>query len=139
MCTVIKRYLSCTQLLDSRIFKFNDSNRPTLFHQIRLLHMPMPVVELLLRHGADIDAQDSFERTPLNIAAAMSSYSIAKFLLQKGAQVNTPDRSDRCLYAQQCGQPNGLSTQIVTELRLLTSFDVMELIQLSLIVMVELR
>ena len=47
-----------------------------------------PEIRLLLKLGADINAQDDSGRTPLIIAAELGSVSVAKILIENGADVN---------------------------------------------------
>ena len=49
--------------------------------------LALPLVELLLDHGADIDA-DNFGTTPLARACESGRYDIAKLLLSRGASVH---------------------------------------------------
>ncbi len=50
------------------------------------------VVELLLRHGARVDAVSSTQRTPLHVACNRGLKEIAAFLLAAGANVNAQDK-----------------------------------------------
>lgn len=47
-------------------------------------------VRQLLEAGADINAQDQYEGTPLNIAVAQGQTAVVQFLLDKGAAVTAP-------------------------------------------------
>ncbi|KAH7115490.1 hypothetical protein B0J13DRAFT_653898 [Dactylonectria estremocensis] len=51
------------------------------------------IVKLLLEKGADIEAKDSFGRTPLWWAAANGHEAIVKLLLEKGANIEAKHRS----------------------------------------------
>ena len=58
------------------------------------------IIELLIEKGADLEALDRDQRTPLHIAAlsgfiedAKPYTDIAKFLIEKGAKVNARDNS----------------------------------------------
>lgn len=46
------------------------------------------VVKLLLDNGANIEAQNKFNRTPLRLAAGSNTAEIVKLLLDKGANIN---------------------------------------------------
>ena len=46
------------------------------------------IVSLLLANGADVNAKDSYNGTPLNMAAMQGSTDIAKMLIAKGAKVD---------------------------------------------------
>jgi protocatechuate 3,4-dioxygenase beta subunit len=48
-------------------------------------------VELLLTHGADVDAKDNYGNTPLHLAAANDHKDVAELLLAHGAEVNARD------------------------------------------------
>jgi len=45
-------------------------------------------VRLLLRYGADVDAEDKFAWTPLQLAARFGYEEIVSELIEKGADVN---------------------------------------------------
>ena len=49
------------------------------------------VVELLLTHGADVNAKAGGESTPLHLAAGYGYKDVAKFLLTNKAEVNAMD------------------------------------------------
>jgi len=51
----------------------------------------LPMVDLLARHGAKIDARGCFGRQPLHVAAQYGCVEVVEFLLRKGAGVGTPD------------------------------------------------
>ena len=48
-------------------------------------------VELLLSKGAEVDAKDVYERTPLHYAVQQGSMGVIEMLLSKGAEVNARD------------------------------------------------
>ena len=50
------------------------------------------VVELLLRKGAEFDAEDKDRRTPLTLAAGRGHNDVSLYLIDKGADVNKKDR-----------------------------------------------
>lgn len=52
----------------------------------------IPIFQLLLAHGADINARDGYGRTPLNTMAAYGQIEPVRFLLKHGAQVNVKDQ-----------------------------------------------
>jgi len=49
-------------------------------------------VKLLLEQGADVNARDKVERTPLHWAACMGHTALAELLLSQGADVNAEDQ-----------------------------------------------
>ena len=51
----------------------------------------IPVVDLLVRHGADVDARAPNGTTALNIAASLNRYDVAVALVRGGADVNGAD------------------------------------------------
>ncbi|XP_051636502.1 ankyrin repeat domain-containing protein 36B-like [Manacus candei] len=53
------------------------------------------LVELLLEHGADIDAKNELGYTPLTLAITERCKGMIEFLLQKGADVNATDNHKR--------------------------------------------
>ncbi|NWH79351.1 ASB18 protein, partial [Piaya cayana] len=53
----------------------------------------LQLCRLLASYGADIDAQDEMQRSPLHKACGAANASLALFLLQRGADVNALDYS----------------------------------------------
>ena len=51
---------------------------------------PVKAVEILLEHGAVLDALDNWQETPLCRASSVGNLSVLKLLIQKGARVNMP-------------------------------------------------
>lgn len=50
-------------------------------------------VDLLLKHGADINARDSFDSTPVLSAAKVLNFEMVYHLLERGADYSLKDRS----------------------------------------------
>ena len=50
---------------------------------------PLPVVQLLVEHGADIEAVDNSHWTPLNNASYFGHINVVRYLLEKGADRDT--------------------------------------------------
>ncbi|CAL1381260.1 unnamed protein product [Linum trigynum] len=71
--------------------RIQDANEPrNCFQGCSLLHMACyygnrVMLELLLQFGADINWRDYHGRTPLHHCVARGDYSLAKFLLRRGA------------------------------------------------------
>jgi len=53
------------------------------------------MAELLLSHGAAVNARDAFSRTPLHFAAITGNFEVAKVLLANKADVNAKDKYSR--------------------------------------------
>lgn len=51
----------------------------------------LPVVELLVTNGAEVDPRDSYSCTPLYLAVLQENYLIVEYLITKGANINTCD------------------------------------------------
>jgi ankyrin repeat protein len=58
----------------------------------------MDAIELLLTHGANIDAIDGDEWSPLHHAADNDHYDVCKYLLDMGANVNICSNKGECAY-----------------------------------------
>jgi len=54
------------------------------------MNYPQAIAELLVKHGADINAQTVDLLTPLHMAVEEERYEVAKFLLVNGADINAP-------------------------------------------------
>ncbi|KAJ8970092.1 hypothetical protein NQ314_001403, partial [Rhamnusium bicolor] len=51
----------------------------------------LPVVEILLKHGADINAVSDTGSTPVRSACFMTHFEIVKYLVEHGADINRPN------------------------------------------------
>ena len=51
----------------------------------------LPIIEHLLKNGADIDSQDGKGQTPLHYAISMKRLEFVKFLALKGADLDLPN------------------------------------------------
>ena len=51
------------------------------------------IVELLLKHGADVNVKDNYGRTALIQAAVYGYTKIAEFLIKHGVNVNVKDNN----------------------------------------------
>jgi ankyrin repeat protein len=75
----------------------NLRNHKDPFHQGRRLltfaaiHGHVPIIELLLQHGAQVDGLDFHLRTALSWAAEYCQYDAVKVLVEHGANVNAED------------------------------------------------
>ncbi len=67
-----------------------DSDLKTPLH-LATEHGYMPMVELLLEKGADINAKTGFKRTPLHFAASSGHDEIVRLFIAKGADLNEKD------------------------------------------------
>ena len=68
--------------------KYHCERGITLLHMVSM-HDRVPLVELFLEHGADINALDKNDRTPLYYACCNRCFDAAKVLLNRGAKVRT--------------------------------------------------
>jgi ankyrin repeat protein len=57
-------------------------------------HGRVGVVQLLLQHGADVDARDDDERSLLHLASHGGHVEVARVLLERRADMETPDKYD---------------------------------------------
>lgn len=53
----------------------------------------MDAANKLLKRGANIDAQDKYDRSPLHLAVRRNRKAMVKFLVERGAQLGTEDRT----------------------------------------------
>ena len=62
-------------------------------------------VKQLLEQGADVNARDIYQRTPLHSAACFGNTAVTALLIEKGADVHARDKSQRTPlhYAADCG------------------------------------
>jgi hypothetical protein len=67
-----------------------DTNMPLLFYAVK--YQSIPVVDLLLEKGANIDITDSSGSTAISIAASLGKYNMVKFLLKKDADPSIKDK-----------------------------------------------
>ncbi|XP_033737356.1 transient receptor potential cation channel subfamily A member 1-like isoform X2 [Pecten maximus] len=77
-----------TALRTCDVLKMTPLHRATLFNHVN-------VVEYLLKQGADIDAQDSQDRTPLLIAASKGCWRTVQCLMVNNVSVAKTDRKNR--------------------------------------------
>lgn len=70
--------------------RVNDRGETDL--HIAALHNNHEMAEMLLKQGADVNAQDNDGRTPLYIAALYNNHEIAEMLLKHGANVNAKSK-----------------------------------------------
>ncbi|XP_051953078.1 relA-associated inhibitor-like isoform X2 [Xyrauchen texanus] len=78
----------------------NDEGITALHNAICALQFP--VVEFLVRIGANVSAQDSHGWTPLHCAASCNDRKMCEFLVRNGAAVMAVTDSDGATAAQKC-------------------------------------
>lgn len=89
---------NCEALLESLLLHFpdkfdvnvRDSGGRTALHEAAIYNA-YPLIPILLRHGADIDAEDTDHCTPLALAGCMASVQAFELLLGNGAIVQLKD------------------------------------------------
>ena len=71
----------------------------------------MDMVELLIKHDADLEFKDNYKETALNCAVRAESNEIIKYLLKQGANVNTQasDSSSPLTFAVHQGNSEAVS------------------------------
>ncbi|XP_021365013.1 transient receptor potential cation channel subfamily A member 1-like isoform X2 [Mizuhopecten yessoensis] len=78
----------------SRALTSNDVLKMTPLHRAALFNH-VNVVEYLLKQGAEIDAQDSQDRTPLLIAASKGCWKTVQCLIENNVSLAKTDRENR--------------------------------------------
>ncbi|KIL92402.1 hypothetical protein FAVG1_04813 [Fusarium avenaceum] len=89
---------NCETLLESLLLRFpdkfdlnvRDSGGRTALHEAAIYNS-YPLIPILLRHGADIDAEDMDHCTPLALAGCMASVQAFELLLDNGAIIQLKD------------------------------------------------
>ena len=76
------------------------------------------MVNLFIQHGATPEPWDSYDITPLMMAALQGHYDIALRLIKLGANVNAKDKSNQTVlnYAQMGSRPNAEQKAQLTKL-----------------------
>ncbi|XP_077297906.1 uncharacterized protein LOC143919454 [Arctopsyche grandis] len=72
-----------------------DVNHRTPLHWAVLTNELEEISKLLIRNGADLNAADKFDCTPLHYAVEKSKYNLTKMLIQRGAEINARDKLGR--------------------------------------------
>ncbi|XP_022700198.1 tankyrase-1-like isoform X1 [Varroa jacobsoni] len=72
-----------------------DSRRRTALHFAATIRGGVPLVNLLLRHGADPNAQDVAGNTPMHLAICIHNGPVIQELLNHGSDLTAVDRSGR--------------------------------------------
>ena len=73
------------------IINSKDENRLhcTILHKVSEFEKSESKIDYLIKLGADIEAEDQYKRTPLNIAAKAGNLEVARCLIDRGAQIET--------------------------------------------------
>ena len=61
------------------------------------------VVQHLIEEGANIEAQDKNQRTPLHFASYYGKTDVVKYLVSKGANINVKGKNWKTPYDVACG------------------------------------
>lgn len=89
----------------------HEQSFPGIFHSAKPLHIAayeghLPIVRMLLAHGASVDGEDMYFSTPLHYAVQNGQTSTIKVLLDAGANPNAlgSDLESPCMRAAATGQ-----------------------------------
>jgi ankyrin repeat protein len=80
-------------VLAQKNVRVRDKDGETLLHYAANKGY-LPIVELLVKKGADVNALDNAKRTPLHEAMSYHAYEVAKFLITNGANMTLKDKDD---------------------------------------------
>ena len=58
----------------------------------------LPIAEYLISKGANIEAKDLWDRTPLHLASISGNTDIVRYLVSKGANKNAKDKDGKTPY-----------------------------------------
>ena len=85
------------KILKATLDKININSRDKSEFQQTALHKAIwkghNVVKFLVRNGAEVDAKDQVDVTPLYIAAGVGKLDIVKYLIENGAKVNSKQKN----------------------------------------------
>jgi ankyrin repeat protein len=89
-------FSSCGAIMDALLLAGAEANAVDHWKRTALIYAAcnqnaVAPIKLLVDHGADLDAQDLHERTPLSYAARMSRRETLLYLLDSGADPSVPD------------------------------------------------
>ena len=73
-------------------FSSRDSENLTILHWAAVHCAKAYVVDLLINNGADVDARDDLQMTPLHHAAKTNCIESAQKLIARGASIDAIDR-----------------------------------------------
>ena len=63
-----------------------------------MIQKKFEAIDLLIEHGADIDAQNADGRTPLMLASVKGDTELVDYLLDYGAERNIKDKTGMLIY-----------------------------------------
>ena len=63
-----------------------------------MIQKKFEAIDLLIEHGADIDAQNADGRTPLMLASVKGDTELVDYLLDCGAERNIKDKTGMLIY-----------------------------------------
>ena len=73
------------------------------------------VVELLVKHGADVNGRNRHDDAPLHLAAELEDEACVRALLACGANVNAKDKDGRKPFQRFWNQPRPALTQLFVD------------------------
>lgn len=94
----------------------DDELQPLLFELVREGNADRDTLELLTRHGADVNATDPDGATPLLIAIANGDVKLAKRLISAGADVNQTDAAGMTPLARARALEDPFNAEILSRL-----------------------
>jgi fibronectin type 3 and ankyrin repeat domains protein 1 len=81
-----------------KFIESKDNNGWTPLLRAASINSTAEIVAVLVKHGADLNAVDNKDKTPIMIATVMGNLGVVKALVQFGSSINIKNKYGRSLY-----------------------------------------